>query len=122
VVVPQLRLAPDDAQRRRAHQALPKVSPGPSGAAAAPQGVSRQWPLQLALPTSSPPPHGRPSPPNLPRRPRCRDPAAEFDPATAFVAPRGDAANDAGLHAGVASRDAFMARGIEHDFALSSFR
>jgi hypothetical protein len=38
-----------------------------------------------------------------------------------FVAPREDRANDAGMHAGVAAREAFMARGVEHDFALTSF-
>lgn len=57
-----------------------------------------------------------------PPAPRCRDPAAEFDRATPFTAPKGDTAADAALHAGVAARGAFLARGVEHDFALSSFR
>lgn len=52
----------------------------------------------------------------------CRDPAAEFDAATPFVAPRGDRANDAAMFAGLAARESMLARGVEHDFALSSFR
>jgi hypothetical protein len=55
------------------------------------------------------------------RCPHCRDPAAEYDRTTPFVAPRGDKAGDAALFAGFASREGMLARGVEHDFSLSSF-
>lgn len=62
-----------------------------------------------------------PAPGARPAR-RCRDPAAEFNAAAAFVAPREAASESLALAAGVAQREAFLPRGVEHAFALSSFK